>query len=290
MAVTLAGSAGCLVRRRRIERAAAPNAPLLTAQLGQLAETLRQRYESVETLNAVVDLEPAVLSATKGEIAEYKDVRGYILMRKPAWIRVIALYPVVRGTAFDMVSDGATFRLHLPSRNLFLIGDNVIAKPSARKLENLRPQHMLDALLVRPPDSPAEQAVLENWTDPTHASYIVHVLRRDAAGRLQLARKIWFDRVTLELVRQQVFSNGGDLATDVRYEGWQRRGGVAFPEHLIISRPQDEYELSIRFLKTTFNEPLGEEKFELAPPPGVKVQKVEEEGSRPAPAGGKGHG
>ncbi|MBI3666386.1 MAG: DUF4292 domain-containing protein [Acidobacteria bacterium] len=282
---TLVFSTSCLVRRRRIEQTGRPPAPLLTAGLDQLAETIKQRYEAIETLSATVDLEPSILSPSKSEIAEYKDVRGFILFRKSAWIRVIAQYPVVRGTAFDMVSDGATFRLLLPSRNLFLTGLNAIAKPSPRKLENLRPQHLLDALLVRPPDPSTEEAVLENWTDATHASYIVHILGRDSAGRLHLARRLWFDRASLELVRQQVFNGGGDLVTDARYEGWERHGGIMFPALLIISRPQDEYELSIHFLKTGFNEPMGEEKFDLQPPPGVKVQKVGEEEAQPAPRG-----
>ncbi len=116
---------------------AQPKAPLLVAGLDQLDEILRQHYADIETLNATVDMEPAVLSASKGEIANYKEVRGYILLRKPAWIRVIGLYPVVRSTAFDMVSDGQDFRLYLPGRNLFLEGPDRLERPSPNKLENL---------------------------------------------------------------------------------------------------------------------------------------------------------
>ena len=81
LSLTLVSLTGCLVRHRRIDRTGHSNAPLLTADLDQLAETLRQRYQAIETLNATVDLEPTVLSQSKGEIAEYKDVRGYILIR-----------------------------------------------------------------------------------------------------------------------------------------------------------------------------------------------------------------
>lgn len=274
-------STGCLVRRRKIDPQRPPAAPLLTAALEQLTQTIEQRYQAIETLNAIVDLEPTLISTSKGEITDYKDVRGYILVRKPAWIRVIALYPVVRATALDMASDGQTFRLHLPGRNLFLIGQNRIDAPSPKKLENLRPQHLLEALLIRPPDPRTERALLESWTEGA-ASYLVHIIRRDGRGRVKLARRVWFDRASLEIVRQQVFDEAGDMTTDARYAGWERRGGVLFPQHVVITRPKDEYELSIRFQRTTLNEPLGDEKFQLEQPPGVKVQRLGPEGTQPA--------
>ena len=271
--LTLVTSTGCLVRRRKIERPPRAQAGLLTAALEDLTQRIQQRYESIETLQATVDLEPSLISASKGEIADYKDVRGYILVRKPAFIRVVAQYPIVRGTAFDMVSDGRSFRLHLPARNLFLTGPNQIQKPSARKLENLRPQHLLEALVIQPPDGVAEQPMLENFAED--GSYLVHIVRRGADGRLQLARKVWFDRLSLEIVRQQIFDPRGDPVTDARYAGWERRDGVLFPKHIVITRPKDGYELSIRFQKTTLNQPLGEDRFQLAEPPGVQVRRIE---------------
>jgi outer membrane lipoprotein-sorting protein len=289
VAVTLGVCAGCLVRRHKLDSAARPNAPLLTASLDELTGILRERYDSVETLNATVDLEPALLSASKGEIAEYKDVLGYILFRKPSSIRVIALYPVVRTTAFDMVSDGHSFRLYLPAKNLFLIGLNRIEKPSPKKLENLRPEHLLDALLIRPPDPPVERAVFENWTEGSEPSYIVHIIRGHAPGRLDLVSNIWFDRASLEIRRQQVFDEQGNITSDARYGGWERRGGVLYPKQIIVTRPKDEYELSIRFDKTTFNQPVSQEKFDLPEPPGVKVEHISGDASA-KPSGGGGGG
>ena len=95
---------------------------------------------------------PALGTAEKSKITEYKDVRAYILFRKPADIRLIGLYPVVRNKAFDMVSNGTDFKLYVPATNRFLVGTNEIEQPSTNKLENLRPQHFLDAMMVRPVD------------------------------------------------------------------------------------------------------------------------------------------
>ena len=65
-----------------------------------------RQFDAVRDFNAEVDMVPALGTAEKSKITEYKDVRAYILFRRPADIRLIGLYPVVRAKAFDMVSDG----------------------------------------------------------------------------------------------------------------------------------------------------------------------------------------
>ena len=91
---------------------------------------IAQQYEAIHDFNATVDMVPALGTAEKSKITEYKDVRAYILFRKPADIRIIGLYPVVRNKAFDMVSNGTDFKLYVPAR---------IASSSARtKSKHLR--------------------------------------------------------------------------------------------------------------------------------------------------------
>src|SRR5690348_9116888 len=171
------GLSSCLARRRAITRkgaGAAKNPALLVANRETLVNEVQRQYDAIHDFNATVDMVPALGSAEKSKITEYKDVRAYIVYRKPADIRIIGLYPVVRNTAFDMVSNGPNFELYVPSRNRFLTGSNEIIKPSANKLENLRPSHFLDALIVRPVD-PADKLLVENLTDEEDAFYILHV-------------------------------------------------------------------------------------------------------------------
>ena len=83
---------------------------------------------------------PALGTAEKSKITEYKDVRAYIVYRKPADIRIIGLYPVVRNTAFDMVSNGAEFQAVRALSQSF--PHRAATKSSSllpNKLENLRP-------------------------------------------------------------------------------------------------------------------------------------------------------
>ena len=185
-AFMLAGSS-CAVRRRVISRQGGNSAQKLqVADESALLESIVREYRAVRDFSATVDMVPALGSAEKNRITEYKDVRAYILFRKPAAIRIIGLYPVVRSKAFDMTSDGVSFKLYVPSRNAFVTGRNEIVQPSPNKLENLRPQHFVDALLVRPVDLKTEKVLMENLTDEDQASYILHAIherRRETATR-----------------------------------------------------------------------------------------------------------
>ena len=264
-------STSCLARRRVITRQGnSQPVVLLTADKASLLKRIADQYESIRSLNATVDMVPAVGSVNKGKITEYKDVRAFILFRKPADIHLIGLYPVVRNKAFDMVSDGKGFRLYVPSQNRFLLGENEIVTPSPNKLENLRPSVFLQALLIQTLDPANETAVLEDFTDEDNAAYIVQILRKNAAGELVLARNVWFERVALAIVRQQIFDPAGAIVMDVRYSTWQNFNSVPFPSKIDINRPKDEYGIVMTLIKVEINQPIADDKFVLEQPEGTE--------------------
>ncbi|MGA2270880.1 MAG: DUF4292 domain-containing protein [Bryobacteraceae bacterium] len=279
------GLSSCLARRRLIARTGGKTAQtLLVADRSTLVDSIARQYEAIHDFNATVDMVPAVGSAEKSKITEYKDVRAFILFRKPGDIRLIGLYPVVRNTAFDMVSDGANFKLYVPARNRFLVGRNEIDQPSKNKLENLRPRHFLDALLVRPVDADRDKLLLENFTDEDNAFYVLHVIRLNGGGQLQLDRTVWFNRYNLTLARQLIFDEAGNILTDARYTDWRRYDNVAFPKHIEINRPRDEYAVVIDIVKMDINKGVSDDKFVLDQPEGTTLQVV---GEAPAPAPAK---
>ncbi len=107
-------------------------------------------------MTATVDLEPTTGSIYSGVIKEYHDVRGFILIQSPAMIRMQGQAPVVRTDIFDMVSNGEEFRLYIPPLQKFVVGKTAFRRPSKNSLENLRPQHILEALLIPPVDPSTE--------------------------------------------------------------------------------------------------------------------------------------
>ncbi len=276
------GLSSCVVRRRLIVRKGSKAAqPLLVADQAALLEAISRQYRAVHDFGATVDMVPALGSAEKSKITEYKDVRAYILFRQPAHIRIIGLYPVVRNKAFDMTSDGATFELYVPSRSAFIEGNNEIVQRSENKIENLRPQHFVDALMVRPVDLAADKVLLENFTDEDVAFYILHVVRDDH-GTLRLDRTIWFSRVNLEIARQMIFDAAGNILTDARYSEWKPYDKVPFPKHVEINRPQDEYGVVIDIVKMDINKGVTDDKFVLEQPPGTTLRVLGQPSAAPA--------
>lgn len=263
----------CLARRRVITRnKSAPAQSLLTADKRDLLTLIEKQYKAVNTLNATVDMVPAVGSAIKGKITEYKDVLGYILFKKPDEIRMIGLYPVVRNKAFDMVSHGADFRLFVPSKNQFIVGRNETATvPSPNTLENMRPSVFLDALLVRPPE-PQQRTAAVDFTDEDNAAYILHIFDTGPNTDLYVARDVWFDRLTLHIARQMIFDTKGETLSDVRYSDWKVYDGVPFPKVIDINRPKDGYGVVLTLVKADINAPISDEKFALEQPEGSVLQ------------------
>jgi outer membrane lipoprotein-sorting protein len=281
------GESSCLVRRRLITRTGTSSGKtaqnLLIADEQTLIDSIAKQYNAIRDFSATVDLVPALGSAEKSHITEYKDVTGYILFKKPATIRLIGLYPVVRSKAFDMVSDGQDFKMYIPARNLFITGRNEIVKPAANKLENLRPQHFLDAMMIRPIDQKADRVLMENLTDEDEAFYIIHEIHEASDGKLQLKRSIWFNRLDLLIARQLIFDADGNILTDARYSQWKPFDNVPFPKHIDINRPRDEYGVVLDVRKMDINKGVSDDKFVLTQPEGTKLQVVGQP-SAPAPA------
>ena len=274
------GLTSCLVRRRQIARQGGQvNQALLVADRPQLIDVIAKQYEAVHDFNAEVNMVPALGTTEKNKVTEYKDVRAYILFRKPADIRIIGLYPVVRNKAFDMVSNGTDFKLYVPARNRFITGKNELTEVSKNKLENLRPQHFQDALLVRPLE-PQDKVLMENFTDEDNAFYILHVVRDNGNQQLVLMRTIWFNRTNLKLARQLIFDPNGNILTDARFSDWKTYDGVPFPKHIEINRPRDEYAVVIDIVKMDINKGVGSDKFALEQPEGTVLQVL----GQPAPA------
>lgn len=263
----------CLVRRRVVTRQGKhDNRPLLTASKDQLLARIRSNYDQINTFDATMDLTPSVGSVYKGEISEFPSVRGYVLYKKPADIRIIGLDPVIHTKAFDMVSTGNDFRLLLPSKNLFIEGLNDAPATSKNKLENLRPEAFLQAMLIEPART-EERPVLEDDTDEEHALYVLMFLE-GRGDQLWLRRSVYFDRLTLQIVRQKMFDKMTDTVSDVRYSDWGNHEGVQFPGTIDINRPKDGYGVVMKVVGLKINMQLAADKFELTRPEGTKLEEI----------------
>jgi len=274
-------STGCLFRTRPVEETYSKS-PLKQSTQEELIGSLNHQAEKIKSLQATVDIDSSVGGAKKGRVTDYKEIRGYVLARKPAMLHMIGLLPIVRTTAFDMVSDGEEFKLWIPPKNRFVVGRNEVKTANLdQPMESIRPQDIYDALLIRPIDPEHDIAVLENGFEILHDAkghrvvqedYELVVIQKRAVG-WGLSRKIVFSRTDLLPHRQLIYDEQGNLATDARYADYKDKDneGVSFPSRIEIFRPQEEYRITLNILKLEMNKPLRDDQFALEQPPGADV-------------------
>lgn len=246
------------------------NRPLLTATKEELIARIHSTFDPIESLSMRVDMAPSVGSLLGGEVTDYATVRGEILFRRPDLIRVIGLDPVIHSTTiFDMASTGNEFRVSIPSKDRFIEGDNDAPPSSQNKLENLRPVAFLHSLILVAPDP--HSTLLENDTDESKAVYILFVVRRDGSD-LKLERSVYFDRYTLQIVRQKTFDPSGEMRGETRYSDWKDYDKMQYPSSIQVLRPRDGYEVTLTVIDMHINPPnITADKFVLAQPPDAQV-------------------
>jgi outer membrane lipoprotein-sorting protein len=267
---------GCLFRTRTVQHTAA--AQLKTATQADLIDYINTQSAKLQTLQATVDIDTSVGGEKKGKVTDYQQIRGYVLARKPAMLRMIGLLPIVRNRAFDMVSDGQNFKLWIPPKNRFVEGRNDVQTPNPKNpLENMRPQFIYQALLleaINPPDiavlENGEETVIDKGHSVQQADYEIDVISKGEHGWF-LSRKIIFSRTDLLPHRQIIYDETGAPVTESRYDGYKEQGGVNFPWQIEIKRPQEEYDITLSIVKLQLNEPLANEKFEMETPAGAEI-------------------
>ncbi len=244
----------------------------------ELLEKYNQFAMSVTSVNATVELRPTAGSRYSGLIEEYHEVKAFLLAARPAMIRMIGQAPIVGTTVFDMASDGETFRVSIPSKNKFLTGPVAAERTANKPIENLRPQHLLEALLW-PVIRKEESVLFEEFNDESARYYVLTVLR--GGYQTEILRKVWFDRGDLQVSRLQSYGPKGVLLSDVHLSDWlaldaPSAGVAAFPRAIRIERPHDDYRLELQIIKVTLNEPIPAERFHLEQPAGSELVRVGE--------------
>jgi outer membrane lipoprotein-sorting protein len=287
---------GCLFRTRTVDRQFS-NRPLKSATQQELIESLNTQAATVKSMQATVDIDSSAGDPKSGKITDYKQIRGYVLARKPAMLRMKGLLPLVRNTAFDMVSDGQEFKLWIPPKNKFFVGlDDGDSYQPDKRLENMRPQYIYEALLI-PEIGRDEIAVMENGYETVldakkhqveQPNYALAVIRKGPQG-WYLWRKIEFSRTDLLPRRQRIYDQQGNVATDTHYHDYKDYAGTIFPSTIEIERPREDYDITLSMVKLEINRALTDDQFALEQPPGAEVVHLDASNARAAAKASESH-
>jgi outer membrane lipoprotein-sorting protein len=228
-------------------------------------------------MSAGVTLDVASVTGTdKSILMEYRQTKGFILVERPGHIRIRAQAPLALATVFDMVSDGRVFRVSVPLKNKFYMGDNQAPpEPAGNPVVNLRPKVIMDALFVDIREhlkNPQIKWTLEEAAVGRTSYYVVQFINI-AGENAELIEKLWVDRTNMNTVRKQTFGSDGKLEMDVEYSGHQSIGEISYPQVISIQRIED-YSLKITFQKNALNQQLAADAFRLEPPAGAEVVQL----------------
>lgn len=267
--------------------------PLSLADTPQLIR-LVNAVAGTQSIHGKVDIQFEDTSfATSGIAEKYRAADGSITLQRPASVYLVVQGPLAIGDVAQMTSDGEHFRIAVlkgdEKYKRFVRGTNnavyarldgssdAAASPTKKgkptseaqtvnALSNLRPQHLTDALLVRPIDphaagvmyvqseffqSEKDPAKLESNKRVVRGYYLLEELQTTGDGGGRLLRRFWFDRVNgIRLARLETFDETGTLVTDISYGELKRfgAGGEALlPAQVSITRPQDHYKITITY-------------------------------------------
>jgi hypothetical protein len=278
---------GCLYHTHKVEKTTLAG-PAMDATVAQLVNGVNDRYAAVTSLTATVDFQATTGGARQGKQTDITPFRGYILLRKPAMLHVIALLPVVRTRAFELTSDGKTFKLVIPPKSRAVVGSNTVTKPSTNGLENLRPDIFLDSVLVKSIE-PEGLVYLTSSSETRRQGkklvetpeYDLHIGEEDPQATdglkvhvLKPTRVIRFSRLTLLPIGQDIYGADGGVETHVEYGPYKQFGTAHMPSSIVIQRPREAYQITITVQKVLINQqpPLPDKQFELKIPSDYKVQ------------------
>ena len=217
-----------------------------------MAKQLATRYEAMQTFNAGVEISATTGGGLQGKEVQTLSFAGYILMRKPEFLRVLLLVPVVRTQALDMVSDGKNFKLYIPPRKRAIVGSNTLTTPSKNGLENLRPDVFFDSMFIQGPE---QDQIMSMTTDIR----VIEIRQKeegpDRGARLRppdpqapegqpqarTLRVIHINSTDLLPYQQDIYDKDGHVVTKAYYSNYQFYGNTPFPSKIIIERPRDHY-------------------------------------------------
>jgi hypothetical protein len=282
--IVLSLLSGCLVHTRTVKQAKMPSV-VMTASATQLVKLVNDRCAEIHSLSATVEFQLAEGGPRKGREKTYTSFSGYILQRKPGWLRVTGYFPVVFSPAFDMATNGQTFRLWIPLRKKVFEGSNTVTRESSNPLENFRPNVFADSLLISciaPDDLVTLTSETRTQLEPKSKQLLIQpdydltvVRRKGDTQELIPQRVIHFSRSDLQPYQEDIYDPKGAIQTQAIYGPAQPFGQAKFPGTITIKRPLEELQILITIQKLTVNSTLTDDKFELKIPEAATVQKLD---------------
>ena len=250
-----------------------------TASFEELLGML-QRYDRIHSLSSSLDVTYFSGKKESGVIQEIRKQPGYILLRRPNSTRLVVQNFVTGTRELEVLSVEDDLSIYYRRENALYIGKNsakdLIAENggnSAGFTVPIRGEHIYEAIFPQSIqiNAPGFLYSKEEESDPGAKYYVLNVYREGATKRIHVVRKIWIERSSLSVARQQVYLDEGQMVSDIIYSDEIEVDGLKLPLRIRIDRPLDGYALNLEFKSWRIDPDLPDNAFSLKLPEGVQV-------------------
>lgn len=280
LSIVLTGCSLMPVRRRLPVPKAPENIQTVAPQ--KLVAELDQRWQDLHTLTATVKMQVTEYKKAQGEAETLPPATGWILLQKPYMLRVSGNFMGAR--AFDMVSNGKTFTLQIPSKNLVIRGPDTATIKSPNPLYNLRPGFFLAAMFVQGLDPADRYSVIsdtETMLDDSERhllsipEYILNIARLNPGSQqMTEVRVVSVHREDLLPYSQDIYDDAGHLEARAEYRAYHRFGQVNYPSRITIHCPIAGIDIALTVIQVKENSTVSAGSFQLRLAPGRKIQQL----------------
>jgi hypothetical protein len=278
-------SAGCTISRTI--RTEVPQ-KILSAKTASADELLGliQKYDEINSLSSILDI--TYLSGRKesGVIREIRKQPGYILLKRPDSTHLVVQNFVSKLTELEVLSVENELSIWIRRQgNRLYVGKNSAKELIAEDTPDapgftipIRGGHIFEAVFPQgiKIDAPGIRYSKEEESDSEAKYYILGFYREGTGHRIHMDRRIWIERSTLTIARQQVYLDDGRLVSDITYSNVALIDGFYLPLRINIDRPSDGYALRLEFKKWRINPDLADNAFALTSHAGAQIIHLKE--------------
>jgi len=281
LAVT--GCASLLVSKRKLPLPVPPP-NVQTATADELVSRINDQWEKFQSLTATVNIQASHLKTQEGTATDYPTFRANLVLSKPNKLRILGRYPVLQTTMFDLGSDGNNFRLVVPHNNKVYEGLNASKGTSPNWYENLRPDPIFNAMVIRGLEKDDLYSVISQTVTVEDTAnkrliaepeYVLNIQRQKPNSQeLYPVRVIHIHREDLMPYQEDLYDEKGSLETQVIYGGYKDFVGTKYPGTITLRRPLEEYQLIMSLEQVISNPALPDKQFQVNIPEGYTVVEM----------------
>ena len=220
-------------------------------------------------------------SMEDGYFEKYRKANGYLVAKRPDSIFVNILNPLTKSSVLTMASAENLFQIWIPSKNQYVTGPSDIEREVENPVYNARPSHFIQGVMMEPIelDNPELSYYIVEEDDGAFRYYVLVVLgRTSGSSRLSLHRKIWIERSSMQVRKQQYFIDSR-VISDIVYGPSVQVENRLVPTTVRINRPLDKYSIDfeIETESVRLDRELKPGVFAVPKPPGAEFIRVEDE-------------